>query len=50
MKVYAVGGYYSLIGLKIEKVFSNEAKAKEYIKSLCAYKQNQMTIFEWEVD
>ena len=50
MKVYAVGGYYSLVGLKIEKVFNSQVKAKEYINSLCAYKQSQMTIFEWEIE
>ena len=46
MKIYTVGGYYSLIGLKIEKIFKDETKAKEYINSQCAYKQNQLTIFE----
>lgn len=51
MKVYAVGGYYSLVGLRINSVFSTEEKAKEYIASIpCAYERTNLTIFEWEVD
>lgn len=51
MKVYAVGGYYSLVGLKIKSVFSTKEKAEKYIASIpCAYERTNTTIFEWELD
>ena len=51
MKVYVVVQYLSVIGMKIDKIFSTKQDAENYLNSFKVYYDRETRdIQEWEVE